>query len=194
MGLAMAAIVVLAAPGFEARADVLLGGGSIESECYGALDTNDLDGATVEVKGKKTTVTCTDGDPCDADGECNGSCLFTVGTCINVAGVEGCTAPGVLDSASVKGSVKGVKGSSGKVTVDVPQLLEGSVCGAFVDVVMPLKETKKGQKARKAKLSLKAKAPKGTKPRKDSDKFYFVCEPAPEGCTGGSPSGAFVAD
>jgi len=51
----------------------------------------------------------------------------------------------------------------------------------------------KGQKARKAKLNLKAKAPKGTKPRKDSDKFDFVCEPALEGC-GGSPSGAFIDD
>jgi hypothetical protein len=118
---------------------------------------------------------------------CNGECAFYVGVCINVAGVEGCTPPGTLEKVRAKGNVTGVKGASGKIKIDAEQLLVGSQCGAFVDVVVPLKN---GTKANKAKLKLEAKAPKGTKPRKDKDKFDLVCEPDPAGCA--SASGAFV--
>jgi hypothetical protein len=97
----------------------------------------------------------------------------------------------VLESVKAKGNVTGVKGASGKIDIDASQLLEGSVCGAFVGVDVPLKSTKKGDKENTAKLKLDAKAPKGTKPLKDKDKFDLVCEPAPDGCPV-SASGAFV--
>jgi hypothetical protein len=49
--------------------------------------------------------------------------------------------------------------------------------------------------AKKSKQSLKgkAKAPKGTKPRSDSDKWKIQCQPRTTTCPG-SASGAFVDD
>jgi hypothetical protein len=172
------------------RAEILLGNGSADANCYAGLEVGDTTGATISNETKATVYSCVDGTACDLDGACNGSCTFVVGVCINVPGVEGCTAPAELESLKAKGNVTGVKGASGKLTIEVPQLLEGSECGAFIDVVVPLKSTKKGDKENTAKLKVDAKAPKGTKPRKDKDKFDLVCEPAPEGC--GSASGAFV--
>jgi len=171
-----------------ASAVVLPGNGPVESDCYVGLDIGSATGAVVDVTSKKkVTVTCTDGDPCDLDGACNGTCVSSVGICINLAGVEGCTPPGTLDKASGKGKVKGVKGSGGKVVIEVPQLLEGSVCGAFIDVNTPIKTTKKGDKPGKASVKLAATAPKGTKPRKDNDKFELICNPC-----AASASGAFI--
>jgi hypothetical protein len=154
------------------------------------LDIGNASDVIVDVAKKKTTVSCIDGTACDLDGACNYSCKFHVGACINLDETEGCTPPGTLEKTSAKGKVKGVKGASGKVVIDASQLLQGSVCGAYVDVVIPLKSNKKGYKPNKAKLKLQAKAPKGTKPRKDTDKFELVCVPNESGC--GSPSGAFI--
>ena len=105
-----------------------------------------IDASDVTLDGKKQVVSCTDCDPsCDFDGEAtaNGSCTFQVGVCINQAGVGGCTPPAGLSKAKASAKVKGVKG---KIDIQVPQLLEGSVCGALLDLDVPVKETKKGQK------------------------------------------------
>jgi hypothetical protein len=175
----------------RASADILPGSGKADENCYVGLDVGDTTGATIDDSSPKATeYSCVDGTACDLDGACNGSCTFSVGVCINVDGVEGCTPPGTLDKLKAKGNVTGVKGASGKLSISVPQLLEGSVCGAFIDVTIPLKETKKETKSNKAKVKLQATAPKGTKPKKDKDKYDLVCEPAPGGC--GSASGAFV--
>ena len=189
MAYAGAAVLAVGALATRAPAEVLPGGTG-EAECYIGLDIGSATDAIIDVEKKKTTVSCIDGDPCDLDGMCNHSCTFNVGACINLE-TEGCTPPGTLDKASAKGSVKGVKGSSGKILIDASQLLEGSVCGAYVDVVEPLKSNKKGEKPTKAKLKLQAKAPKGTKPRKDTDKFELICIPNENGCNG-SASGAFL--
>jgi len=172
-----------------ASALVLPGNGPEESDCYIGLDIGSATGAVIDdTSKKKVTVTCTDGDPCDLDGACNDACEFNVGVCINLAGVTGCTAPATLDKASAKGKVKGVKGEQGKVVIEVPQLLEGSVCGAFIDVNIPVKVKKNGdKKSNKAGLKTAATAPKGTKPRKDNDKFELICEPC-----AASASGAFL--
>jgi len=175
----------------HASADILPGSGKPDENCYAGLDVGDTTGATIDTSSPKATVySCVDGTACDLDGACNNSCLFNISVCINIAGEEGCTPPGTLDSLKAKGNVTGVKGASGKIVIDTSQLLEGSVCGAFIDVTIPLKESKKETKSNKAKVKLQAKAPKGIKPKKDKDKFDFVCEPAPGGC--GSASGAFV--
>jgi hypothetical protein len=171
--------------------DIIPGSGKPDENCYAEMSVSDSTGATIDTSSPKATVySCVDGTACDLDGACNNSCTFQVGVCINVAGQAGCTPPGTLDSLKVKGHVNGVKGASGKFTVEVPQLLEGSVCGAFVEVEIPLKESKNNVKSNKAKVKIDAKAPKGTKPKKDKDKYDLVCEPAPGGC--GSSSGAFV--
>ena len=172
-----------------ASAEILPGNGKANSNCYAAIDI-DTTSATVTDEKKATEYSCVDGSACDLDGACNGSCTFGLEVCINVPDLAECTPPGMLDSVKAKGHVTGVKGASGKVVVDVPQLLEGSTCGAFVQIDVPLKSTKKGDKLNKAKLKVDAKAPKGTKPRKDKDKYDLICEPNPNGC--GSASGAFL--
>jgi hypothetical protein len=173
--------------------DIIPGSGKPDENCYAEMASEDATGASIDTSSPKATeYSCMDGDPCDLDGVCgNNSCTFKVGVCWNVPDQAGCTAPSSLDSLKGKGHVNGVKGASGKFDVQVPQLLEGSGCGAFVDVIIPLKENKKGVKSNKAKLKIDAKAPKGTKPKKDKDKYDLVCLPR-EGACPGSPSGAFV--
>lgn len=188
---AAVAILGLGLGALSASAELVPGNGKADSNCYVELDISSTTGAIIDTSSRKATqYSCVDGTACDLDGACNGSCRFSFSACINVPGQAGCTPPAMLEKLKAKGNVTGVKGASGKFTVEVPQLLEGSVCGAFVDVDIPLKENKKGQKANKAKVKLDAKAPKGTKPRKDKDKYDLICEPAPGGC--GSASGAFV--
>jgi hypothetical protein len=137
---------------------------------------------------KKQAFVCKDCDPsCDLDGvnTPNGSCTMAAGACINQGGVTGCTPASGLDKATAKGKVQGVKGAAGKVVIDTSQLLQGSACGAMVDVVMPLKSTKKGLKERKAKIKLSALLKKnksaGISKRKDKDKLTYICQPRPEG-------------
>jgi len=186
----VAAALALGVTTQDASAQVQLGGGPAASDCYVGLDTGSPAGALVEVT-KKTTITCVDGSACDADGACNDSCTFTVAACVNIENAPECTPPGTLDKTSGKIKIKGVKGDAGKPAIDVPT--SGSACGAFVDVVVPTKQGKndKPDKAGKASVKLSAKAPKGTKPRSDKDKFDLICEPAPSGCPA-SASGAFV--
>lgn len=184
----VAAVLGIGLASSPASAVILVGNGPVESDCYIGLDIGSATGFVIDnTSKKKVGVTCTDGAPCDQDGTCNGTCALTVGVCINIPDLEGCTAPATLDKASAKGKVKGVKGEQGKIVVQVPQLLEGSVCGAFLDVAIPIKETKKGPKPGKANLKSSATAPKGTKPRKDKDKFDFSCLPC-----AASASGAFL--
>jgi hypothetical protein len=173
-----------------ASADIVSGNGKPASNCYAELDIDSTSGAVIDYAKKSTVYSCVDGSACDLDGACNGECKFHFGVCINVPGFEGCTPPGMLQKVKAKGNVTGVKGASGKVVIDTSQLLVGSVCGAYVDAFVPLKGKADKPKSGKAKVKLMAKAEKGTKPRKDSDKYDLVCEPAPGGC--GSASGAFV--
>jgi hypothetical protein len=163
------------------------------NDCLIGYEGVDPDQVTVDAKGKGT-FTCMDCDPsCDKDGNSspNGSCLIQIGACINQSGVEGCTPPSALDKAKAKGKVKGVKGG-GKIAIDVSQLLQGSVCGALVDVTIPIKDTKKGPKDGKASLSLSASVKKnkaeGTPKRSDKDKLTIVCTPLPEGQSCPSPT------
>jgi hypothetical protein len=137
---------------------------------------------------KKQAFVCVDCDPsCDLDGVAtpNGSCTMAVGICIDQSGVTGCTPAGGLDKASAKGKVKGVKGAAGKIVIDASQLLQGSACGAMVEVVMPLKSTKKGLQERKALIKLAALVKRnksaGIFKRKDKDKLTYICQPRSEG-------------
>jgi hypothetical protein len=162
-----------------AGADLLPGGPSakpnqIASDCYAELDVTALSSTTVTYNKKGApTVACNDGGACDQDGEINGECVIRTGTCINQSNVEGCTPPASLTSLKATGKASGVKG---KISIEVPQLLEGSVCGAFVDFTIPLK--KDGTQPGKGTITLKGKAPKGTKPGSDSDKVTFICNPS----------------
>jgi hypothetical protein len=97
--------------------------------------------------------------------------VFSVSVCINQNNVDTCTPPANLDSLKASGKAKG---GGGKIVIAVPSALDGSACGGFIDFPVPLK---KGTDPGKGKVTLKAKAPKGTKPRSDADKISMVCNP-----------------
>ena len=163
------------------RADLVPGGGPTKSDCYAELDVRGAanPGATGnEVKNNKV-VMCTDGEACDQGACGDNACTFSVALCINQGDPTGaCGAPGVLDSVKVK-----AKGSV-KVNVQVPQLLAGSVCGAFVDgmLTVQLKKNGKPKSIPKTKLMIVAKATKGTKPRTDEDEIVLKCLPRTTPC------------
>jgi len=172
VGTGMAALI--AALGASPAAAGILFGGTGTSDCYGALSVEKVEagGPYVSTRGKTTTITCTDGDPCDAGACGDGACTFQVAGCINQPGLAGCTPPAALQQFRVKG----------KLNVKVPSVLQGSACGAFVDGTVQTKKKKKGDKPGKVTLNVLAKAPKGTKPRADTDRFQFVCQPRTTAC------------
>jgi hypothetical protein len=108
------------------------------------------------------------------------------GVCINQTDptLPDCTPPAGLDKVTIKN----------KLNIQAPQLLEGSICGAVVQFEVAAKFNKKGKyQAGKSRQSVmgKAKAPKETKPRSDSDKWIIQCQPRVDACPG-SASGAFL--
>ena len=122
------------------------------------------------------TVACTECDAnCDLDGQANGQCTFKVRGCLNLPSTV-CTAR-ALKKVSIK-----TKPKRANIVVTPVAGQASSVCGSFVDVVVPLK--KKGKKA--GKLTINAKATADVKPpkkNKDSDKVVLQCNPLPAGQT-----------
>lgn len=164
------------------------GGGPTKSDCY--VETA-VEGITVpsDRVQKSKQVLITDGDVGDT-GPCGDEkCLVHLGLCINQTdpNLADCTPPSGLDSLVVKG----------KVNISVPQLLDGSACGAFVDIEVPTKIKRDGQgnikkaKAGKVKFKVKAKAVAGTKPRTDADNITLACVPRTVDCPS-SASNAFL--
>ncbi|HWP67500.1 MAG TPA: hypothetical protein VNO26_16505 [Candidatus Limnocylindria bacterium] len=177
LGVALTGGLLAATPALA----LLIPGGPTKSataDCYGELSIEPLDAGAVTLNPKGVpTVTCADGDDtCDADTRVDGTCTFNVTVCIDQTNVPECTPPAGLDKLTASGKAKGVKG---KLAFQTPQLLEGSACGAFVEFKVPVKSL---TKAGKGTVKIKAKAPKGTKPRSDADKIPFVCNPSPPEC------------
>jgi hypothetical protein len=163
------------------RGDLIPGGGQAKSDCYAEFDARGVanPGTTGNQVKNNKVVTCTDGEACD-QGPCgDAACTFSVALCINQHDPTGaCTAPASLDSVKVK-----AKGNV-KLNVQVPQLLSGSACGAFVDasLTVPLKKNGKAKKVPQTKVHLIAKAPQGTKPHTDEDSIVFKCLPRTTPC------------
>jgi hypothetical protein len=163
---ALSLVTFIASRGFaDPPKNPVLGGGPNKSDCYVELD---VQGATDITKNK--VVNCIDGDPCDTDGMCDGTCTFKVALCPNQPGLAGCTPP-----SSVTLSGKSV------ASLTPPTDLSGSACGAFADVKVALKGKHKN-KPGKTVLHVKAKGPKGTKPKTDADNVKFVCKPRTGTC------------
>jgi hypothetical protein len=155
------------------------------SDCYLELLVVGIENESPQVEdGKK--IFCTDGEACDA-GPCGDNvCAMRAGVCVNQTdpNLPDCTPPAGLESASVKN----------KIAISVPQLLEGPACSPLVDFDITATFNGKGKyQAKKSKQSIKgkAKAPKGTDPRSDSDKWTIQCLPRTVACPG-SASGAFL--
>jgi hypothetical protein len=158
---------LLAAVGIAPAAFAFLvtGGGPTNSDCLVELDVTGVD-ATQVVNGM--VVNCTDGDPCDTDGQCNGQCTFEFKVCVNNAdpNLTECTASGTL--------VSPLKATSKGLSIPLPGLI-GESCGDAVSATVPLN----GKKKKKLKVSLLAK--QGVTPKKDKDKPKLVCVKRDEG-------------
>lgn len=176
----VATVAVGAGIGTLAGAGLIPGGGPTKSDCYAELDVAGIENGTQRVE-KNKKVLCTDGEACDT-GPCgDGICIMKVAVCRNQTdpSLTDCTPPPGLDQLKVKGLAN----------VQIPQVLEGSACGAFLDVEVSTK--KKGTKVGKLNVKVTAKAPKGTKPRTDQDAYQLQCVPRTVACPA-SPSGAFL--
>ena len=163
----VAGVIGMLAAG-PAAAGIILGGTG-KSDCYAAIDVEGVEAGTSAVVNNKK-IECTDGEACDS-GTCgDGICNMQVAVCINQPGLAGCAPPSRLQKLQVKG----------KVNLEIPQVLEGPACGEFLDV--PIQTKRGGKKPGKAKLVVLAKAPKGTKPAKDSDSYELTCVPRSVEC------------
>jgi hypothetical protein len=146
---------------------VIPGGQNRKADCYAFAD---VEGRHPLDNGK--TLVCSDGDPtCDMDGACNNVCALHVRLCINSATLSPCTPPSQLTSLKFKSH-------PASFALSTPAQLTGPQCGAFHDVLLPVKLSKKGKKSTGVlKVTAKAKAPKGTKPQTDSDTYVMKCVP-----------------
>jgi hypothetical protein len=161
-GLTTAALLAVLALVVPAGATRIPGGGDPRTECYAELE---VDGAASVGQ----LVQCTDGDPrCDADGTANDSCRFRVAVCLNQnADRPTCVPPGTLQKVKTRGAAS---------RLEVPPL-DGSTCGAFVDVEVPVKVRRGGRVRKPGKVRLPVTAYAASKPRTDRDSAILVCLP-----------------
>ena len=160
------------------------GGGSKRTDCLVQLQASGLGfpGGKAIFKG----ATCADGDPCDADGARNGSCLYTPMICLNQTdpALPKCS-PAVVRTIGFKGKNKKHKIDTSGFDAAVAPLLPSSTgaCTTPVDVVVPLVGPNKKGEVKNGEVRIKAKGSttKGT----DKDTYKLVCRPgsAPIGTT-----------
>jgi hypothetical protein len=155
-------------------AGLIPGGGPARSDCYLELNVVGIDNPGPDVRSGRV-VSCTDGDPCDTDGKCgNGSCTFSVAVCINQTdpNLPACHPPTGLQKLFVNPS---------KLAGAVPGSLDGSACGSFVAIPLPLKNGTQPAMVQ-VRLSANATAAMGTSPRRDRDTFVLKCLPRTTPC------------
>jgi hypothetical protein len=151
---------------------VLPGGKDKKKECFTEFDVTGSEAATVKYKkkGKKTTVTCTDGTACDTDST-PGVCGFGLSACVNNQDgrfSQCSSSPLSVTSVKVKGSAEL------QAAVDAIGLpTDASTCSASVSVLVPTKTKKGKEKKGSKKLSVTTKGTKG----KDKDKIVLTCAP-----------------
>ena len=163
-----------------AWAGLVPGGGPQPSDCYVELEVQGVDVPGAQVTGNRV-VACTDGDACDADATCgNDSCRLHVAVCVGQAdpNLPACTPPASLRRLKV----------NSRLVPAVPVTPAGSVCGAFIDLTVPVKVKKNGRK-QPGMLALPANAiaERPSKPARDRDKFVLKCLPSPT-CEGLAPT------
>jgi cysteine-rich repeat protein len=167
-------LAVLAAA--SASAGLVPGGGPGQSDCYVELDVAGIQNGTDRVQ-KGKTVLCTDGEGCDLGACGDNVCTVSVAVCANQKdpALPACTPPAALKSLKVRG----------KLSVQVPQRLQGPVCSQPVTGAINATLNKKGKYVKgKSLVTLKAtaKAEKGTKPASDQDTFTIQCLPRTVAC------------
>jgi hypothetical protein len=171
----------------DASALTVSGGGSPKTDCLTVFDAD----ANYPSSAPKS-IRCVDGDPCDVDGEVNGSCQFRVAVCANYAGDDRCTLAGVesvvVDHALDNGDRRfdpefqalqsridnSIDPPSSDASCTVPTNLHVPLLGPFTNNVC-----KRGRK--EIRITTRS-TPIGGKVYKDKDKFRLTCDPAPAGC------------
>jgi hypothetical protein len=153
--LSLGALLVTVGFAPAAFADLVPGGGKTAGDCLVELDVTGLRAATV-AKGK--TVTCTDGDPCDSDGACDGTCTFEVSVCANQ------TDPALADCIAPASLTKPVTAKSKGLTPPLPAQ-SGANCGDPFNAKV----------AAGKKLKIKTAGKQASKPKSDKDKFTLSC-------------------
>jgi len=166
----LTATTVLAFDGQEAG--LIPGGGPARSDCYVELKVVGIDNPGPDVRSGRV-VSCTDGDPCDIDGECgNGTCTFGVAVCIDQTdpNLPTCHPPTGLQKLFV---------NPPNLAGAVPGSLDGPACGSFVALPLPLNN---GTQPAMIRLSANATAPNGTSPLRDRDTYVLKCLPRTTPC------------
>jgi len=167
---------------FTPRGPLVAGKGGAKGECVVEISGVQL---VAKKAGKKARdARCHDGDPsCDGDAAVNGSCLFRLGLCMNVADPDfpGCR-PSRVDGldVSVRPKKLAVPPSLAQWNADLAAALPviKERCSESDGVPVPLQYNKKGE-AKPGKLRIKISARRDdAKPKKDNDKIKLVCLPA----------------
>lgn len=147
---------------------LVAGGGAQASDCV-----HEFYGLAA---GKKAV--CVDGAACDNDGTVNGSCLFPIGFCFNVADPDlpACSDADDVTAVTVTANPPSaaITASAGAIAAALP--VSGSTCVFSDGYALPVKASPSGAKEGKATVKVKVTTGDG---RKDSDVAKLVCQPAP---------------
>src|SRR5262245_19635323 len=158
--LRMATAALLSLVVAPAYAGVIPGGGPAASDCYVEFEVQNVDGTA-------NTVTCQDGDPCDADHACDGTCTFQMRLCVNQC----------ANSAPVTLKKPKLKGARASLALDAIRTSSAATCAPFTPLTV---KTKKKGKAGKGSVSVTAVST--GKPKRDVDKLTLVCTPRVGAC------------
>lgn len=155
------------------------GGGAATSDCYVELAVAGVQSPGPQVERSKI-VRVVEGDAGDV-GPCGDfACTVRAGLRLNEPdpNLAGCVPPAALAQVRVRG----------KAHLEVPPSLTGPQRGEVTDLAIPLKVTRGRdgavRKTRPGTLRavVKGKAPQGTTPRTDGDRFTIVCVPRTRPC------------
>ena len=146
-----------------AGARLIPGGGNAHSDCFVELDVS---GATSD----SNHITCTDGDPtCDVDGQCQGTCTFSIAVCVDQTNVSGCMPKPLSRPPFV---------SNRDLRAHRP-ILQGATpsCGEPTPVTVKVVSRHGARKLPgRAKIGTRASGPGS--PRGDKDFLFLTCVPA----------------
>jgi hypothetical protein len=168
---------------------IVFGGGSPKTDCLSVFNA----AANYPVSRPKS-IRCVDGDPCDVDGEVNGSCQFQVGVCANDPGDGRCTLVGVgvqsitVDHALDDGDRKfdpEFQALQSRIDNAIDPPTTDSSCTTPTNMHVPVQGPFAGNSCKRGRKDIRLTAisqPSGGKLYKDKDKFQLVCDPAPVGC------------
>jgi hypothetical protein len=149
------------------------GGGPGRTDCLVELQASGIGfpGGKKLFKG----ATCADGDPCDADGLRNGSCLFTPMVCLNQSDPA---LPKCSPAQVQRIKFKGKKVDTGALDAAVAAIglpSSATTCSAPVELVVPIVGPNKKGDFQSGKLKIQANA--STTKGAEKDKYQLVCRP-----------------